>query len=393
MEGILRGVGTLHSNDVSLYTYVLGRYLSKQPVDYEIKEPELKWIEKWWKSDLDKVVSLTMSMEYLEYWYKRSNKYFGRMAQNYFENWGTVFDLTKAKLEKALDIPIASYFNGDVVKHFESAPLDAVLIAFPPTYAGGYEKLYQYLEDAYSWCGAEYEMVKPEVMFSTLAEIAQKHDNWLLMSDQIKPEYPEFAKVQSDDKHKPIYLYGTVKEKWFMTTSPIYEYVPFKPIKDREINDLKLVKLSIPQYRYIRAMYLKKNIVGSDFVIVALALLNQDDDLIGALGFSSLVTGLVQMTLDLSVERAQTKHKKLSKLVLLASQCEEIRNLLQNATGTLVEQIQTTVFTDKQVSMKYRGIYDLHSRGEGKLIYRARSGTWKLSEVVGIWKAKYENSS
>lgn len=389
VEGILRDVGTLHSNDVSLYTYALGRYLVKEPVDYELKDEELSWITDWWKSDLDKVVTMVMSMDYLEYWYKRSNSYYNRMAEGYKADWGKVFDLSKAKLERALDIPVKSYFNGDVVNHFESAPEEAVLIAFPPTYGGGYEKLYEYLERAYSWCGAEYEMVTPEAMFSRLAEIAQNHDNWLLMSDQIKPEYPLFAKVQSDDKHKPVYLYGTVTEKFYMTSFSTYENVPFKPIKDREINDLKLVKLSIPQYRYLRAMYLKKSIVGSDFVILALAVLNQDDDLIGVLSFSSLVSGTVQMTLDMSVERMQNKHKKLSKLILLVSQTEEIQNLMQNSIGATVSLIQTTVFTDKPVSMKYRGVYDLHSKEEGKLIYRARAGTHKLADVVGIWKEKY----
>ena len=62
---------------------------------------------------------------------------------------------------------------------------------------------------------------------------------------------------------------------------------------------------------------------------------------------------------------------------------------MQNSIGATVSLIQTTVFTDKPVSMKYRGVYDLHSKEEGKLIYRARAGTHKLADVVGIWKEKY----
>lgn len=391
VEGILQGIGRLHSNDVSLYSYAIGRYLVNEPVDYEIRNPELKWIEGYWKDELDKVVTILMSLDYLDYWY-RNNRYFKRMAENYRDSWGVIHEQTKAKLQKSLDIRIESYFNGDVVKHFRDAPLDAVLIAFPPTYGGGYEKLYSHLETAYSWRGAEYDLVKPDEMFRTLAEIAQRHSNWLLMSDQVKEEYPLFAKVQSDDKHKPVYLYGTIEDKYFMSSSPQYEYVPFKPIKDGEITDLKLVKLSLPQYRYIRAMYLKKSIVGSDFIILAVAVLNQDNELLGALSFSSLLNGMVQMTLDLSVERLQTRYKKLSKLILMVSQTEEIRTLLQNSTGTLIEYLQTTVFTDRAVSMKYRGVYDLYRKDEGKLIYRSLAGKYKLNEVVGIWKEKYESA-
>jgi len=42
--------------------------------------------------------------------------------------------------------------------------------------------------------------------------------------------------------------------------------------------------------------------------------------------------------------------------------------------------------------MKYRGVYDLYRKDEGKLIYRSLAGKYKLNEVVGIWKEKYESA-
>ena len=99
VEGILKDSGVLHSNDVSLYSYAIGQYITGNPVDYEIKDPDLKWIEAFWNDELDKVVTMVMSTEFLDYWYRRENGYFRRMATNYESNWEAIFTATKAKLE------------------------------------------------------------------------------------------------------------------------------------------------------------------------------------------------------------------------------------------------------------------------------------------------------
>jgi len=391
VEGILKDSGVLHSNDVSLYSYAIGQYITGNPVDYEIKDPDLKWIEAFWNDELDKVVTMVMSTEFLDYWYRRENGYFRRMATNYERNWEAIFTATKAKLEKALDLPVADYFNGDVVEYFANAPKDATLITFPPTYKGGYEKLFSHLERAYEWNQPSYEIVEPSEMFQKLAYITQNHDRWILMSDERKDDYPLFAKVHSGQNNKPVYLYGTIRESKYMTYAQKYEYFPYPPIKDDEIKELKLLRITMGQYRYLRALYLKKSIKGSDFIVLPLAIVNQDNKLIGLLGFTVPKKDLGLMVLDLSVERFQSKYTKLSKLILLISQTEEVKQLYQSTSGSKISIIQTTVYTDKPVSMKYRGIYKLERREEGRLIYRTQAGCLKLKDVLAIWKEKYEN--
>ena len=124
-------------------------------------------------------------------------------------------------------------------------------------------------------------------MFQKLADIAQSHDRWVLMSDERKDDYPLFAKVHSGQNNKPVYLYGTIRESKYMTYAQKYEYFPYPPIKDDEIKELKLLRITMGQYRYLRALYLKKNIKGSDFIVLPLAIVNQDNKLIGLLGFRS----------------------------------------------------------------------------------------------------------
>jgi hypothetical protein len=46
----------------------------------------------------------------------------------------------------------------------------------------------------------------------------------------------------------------------------------------------------------------------------------------------------------------------------------------------------TTAFTDKPVSMKYRGVFDLHSRTEGRLNYLGEAGKWSLEDALTWWR-------
>ena len=44
---------------------------------------------------------------------------------------------------------------------------------------------------------------------------------------------------------------------------------------------------------------------------------------------------------------------------------------------TQIEQITTNVFTDKPVSMKYRGVFKLYKRHNGKITYRTTLGKYQ----------------
>ncbi len=49
-------------------------------------------------------------------------------------------------------------------------------------------------------------------------------------------------------------------------------------------------------------------------------------------------------------------------------------------------------FTDKPVSMKYRGIYKLAKRGKGFLQYVGKCGELTAQEAVEKWIRKYRKS-
>jgi hypothetical protein len=81
---------------------------------------------------------------------------------------------------------------------------------------------------------------------------------------------------------------------------------------------------------------------------------------------------------------------KISKLLLLSTKTKELQALLRDKFVQPVDFILTTAFTDKPVSMKYRGVYDLTKRGDGFLQYTTPCGAITTEEAVKLWIRKYK---
>ena len=62
---------------------------------------------------------------------------------------------------------------------------------------------------------------------------------------------------------------------------------------------------------------------------------------------------------------------------------------LEQCTCSRVKVIGTTAFTNKPVSMKYRGLFEVHNRGESYINYFGQAGRWSLEEGFQWWKANH----
>jgi hypothetical protein len=67
----------------------------------------------------------------------------------------------------------------------------------------------------------------------------------------------------------------------------------------------------------------------------------------------------------------------------------EMKAVLEQGLNRRVATIGTTAFTSKPVSMKYRGLFRLHSRKEGRLNYLADTGRWSLAEALTWWQQQH----
>jgi hypothetical protein len=92
-----------------------------------------------------------------------------------------------------------------------------------------------------------------------------------------------------------------------------------------------------------------------------------------------------------------SKYSKLAKLVLYAALSKESQELIQVLTSRRTLSLVTSAFTNRPVSMKYRGVFDLLSRkpskdvkmGKNMLNYGALLGKWTLNEGLAIWNKRH----
>ena len=95
--------------------------------------------------------------------------------------------------------------------------------------------------------------------------------------------------------------------------------------------------------------------------------------------------GNIYLLSDFSICR----ERKLSKLIaMLATSCWPVRTFEQKHM-VRVEKIETTAFTDKPVSMKYRGVFDLKSRKPGFLQYVSSVRKQTPTEVYREWYTRF----
>lgn len=183
------------------------------------------------------------------------------------------------------------------------------------------------------------------------------------------------------------FLYSNVEIK----TSNRYSARPNTPVMYKKIPDdhvitknstIKYIRASMSEIDYLRSIYLKKDILLGGAIFNYLWFV--DDFLIGATMFdyskqAQSAGDKVWMKSDFVVDSAIPK---LSKLLIMAVKAKEFKEELDFKYRTSVDVITTTVFSNNSVSMKYRGVFELDKRENGKLYYDAKAGSMPSMKSV-----------
>ena len=395
LERALAPTGAVfHSNDISMYTCAIGAYLTGQPFTLSIADDEYDWLEPYLgtsagMASLDTVATLLLCTSMLR-GYGKTADYWIRHVEGYRRHFADLHAATKTKAEKALaELRVEEFYPGDVLEHIASAPLEAGVVTFPPTYKGGYERLYKNMDKALNWPERPSYRTFDEQSAKQLRDMLLARPYWLLFNDQVIDELQGnlVGKAQPSLRKKPIYCYGALPRSRYSRareamSDPHLKMLPAEAMIDGD-SKLQLMKLKAPAYHWLRDSLLGKHIIPGDprFMFAVLV----DGYLAGVIGFgySRLPWCHLYMMCDVAV--STSRYKRLSKLVLAASLSQELRLTLSDGAMAMVKTIGTTAFTDKPVSMKYRGVYDLFSRKDGRLNYLGQFGRWTLQGGLEWW--------
>ncbi len=172
-----------------------------------------------------------------------------------------------------------------------------------------------------------------------------------------------------------------------------------EPLKYRRLPDdyeitpkskLKFIRASMSEIDYLRMIYLKKDILMGSAPFCYLWFI--DDYVFGASMFDFLkVTkygfNIAYMKSDFVID---SNIPRLSKLLIMAVLSTEYKKELDIRYRNDIGRIYTSVFTDKPVSMKYRGVFDLDERVSGKLHYSQDAGKFgSLKNVLQTYISRH----
>lgn len=399
------------SNDVTIYSSYLGKYLAGESLDdLKIREDYkgyCGYFEKYMNSDTEKIATLILATDVCEYDFK-NHPYFDRMRKAYEEQFPELHAQLCKKLEN-IKTNIDSFYFGDVMKLIDHLEGNVGFISFPPFFKGGYEKMWHNISQVFTFQEPEYEVFDPNKHIKIFCDKVSKARHFCIGTERKVEELEKyFIGIVQTHQGKNIYFYSKTEKRVYVNKRAQYSKLLIERIKeDDEITNVEVKKISHEIFDELRAKYLSKGIVPAR-ESSAYGLFNQDGKLFGVFGFStsitlsnfeSMISGpTIYMMTDFAVSPTKIKH--LSKLVLMCVLSKEVKMLAEHDANKRCRSIVTNAFTKKPVSMKYRGIFEILNKREleydehGKckkfnITYGAEMGKWTLEEAYEIWKRKF----
>lgn len=216
----------VYSNDVSLYSRVIAGIVTGERFPFTCNNPDLNTIFAGWNDDAQSdLVKIMFAAKYGQF-AACKNDYQRTMLENYVSGAQEFYEGTLAKFAKnaVFEFRIADFFYGDFKKHVERADPDSLIFLYAPTYKGGYEKLYDFINETFEYEKAEYDMFDSKEAGPYYAEVLEGREA-CIYSDLLYPETEPFLKgeVTYTGSKRTVYLYSSVREderSYFLTEAP-----------------------------------------------------------------------------------------------------------------------------------------------------------------------------
>ena len=392
----------VYSNDVALYSRVIAGIVMKERFPFTCVNPDLAAIFADWGDDAQSdLVKIMFAAKYGQF-SACKNDYQRTMQENYAAGSRAFYEGTLAKFSRnsVFEFSIADFFYGDFKEHVARADADSIVFLYAPTYKGGYEKLYDFINEAFEYEKAEYELFDSKEAGPYYAEVLVNREA-CIYSDLLYPETEPYLKgeVTYAGSKRTVYLYSSVRENersYFLTESPKLLTKTPKVIEPEmelpENPDIRVVPCKVALVNHYKHLFMSGRVdysTGGDF---ALAFLMNGE----IFGFASFASGLgtikdgeyLFLHSDFVVP---SRIDRLSKLLLYIIRSEEVYKKIARFYIHAYRGLQTSVYTPKPVSMKYRGPFKKFDRKEpsqNKLTYTAEFTTLSIMECFERWKKR-----
>ena len=257
-----------------------------------------------------------------------------------------------------------------------------------PTYKGGYERMYRFLEENMDWPRPSFRTWDPKDLPDWLSIVAKSDSPYFVVTDHELPGFKPATEYRSTI-NKPVYGYlgdGRSSFRRKRNREASFAYQAVDPATLGPLTDVQLVPASSAQLTFLRNMYLAKGIAHATGIANYLVML--DGKLAGGFIYARDrwdPAGSIYLLSDFCI----VHERRLAKLIAMLAGSSEAIGAWCRRFVVRPKVLRTTAFTDQPVSMKYRGIYDLTSRKPGQLNYQAEIGDRTAKAIYLDWLGRY----
>jgi len=388
----------VRSNDVSLYSKIASDVLLHKESKFEIEHPVIKEIYDSWEPSRYKDMIIMLLVIKLSDFKKLNNEFVKTYWNYYVDNSKQFYDNTIEKFEKneVFNFEIKDYFDGDFVEHIRNKRGTGLGILFPPTYKGGYEKLFAFIDEVFVYEEAKYEMFEPEEADELFREFLEEDENIIYTDHQLKIDDKHLlSKLRIGGGKKDIFIYSSFnnEKKYFIEKKKNRPEVNMEVLEDSyEFTKDSVVKVyrvnkDIPNHYKQLYMSAKVNYTeGGDFGIM----FTVDEKVFGFASMSKMLSTNEKAFIQ-SDFVVNSDQKQLSKLILILLKSKEIRKLINREFKHFYLGLKTSVYTDKPMSMKYRGPFKKtmtepnKKTGINKLVYECEYNNKTIQQNFEEW--------
>ena len=379
----------VYSNDVSLLTCGVGALVKGREFDIRFKD-ELAWMEEHLR-DVGfraRVAAVWVAAAMAKF--RGKNAFAQVHYAHYRRHFDSFWDDAKLKLARLIEgLAIEEFYAGDFLEQIARArAAGGGFACFAPTYKGGYERVYKFLEQNIEWPRPEYGVWDPAKLGGLVGELEAAGLRYVVISDQLLAgRQPATAFYGAN---KPVYTYTDTRRASLRRRSDraeTFRYEPLDVARLRPESVCEVVPIDNAKLTFLKQVYLAKGI----------------DTTTGTLNFAVLIDGMLAGAFSYVLEKwgdkssavyllsdfATVRERRVSKLIPMIAGSRELIRLVDRKFIIRVKDLWTTAFTNKPVSMKYRGVFEIHSRKPGQIQYRGSVREQRVQEVYREWYTKH----
>lgn len=365
----------IHSNDVSLLSSAIGFAATGQALPFRFKG-DLGFVEDFgFTLPSDRIAALLIALNFSSYVKGKTNRFKQGHVAHLREHFPEYVTSTRPAVERLIATPIASYTGGDLRDHINAAiAAGAGVISYPPTFSGGYEKLFAFLNENTEWEAPAYRLFDPEKDVPGLVEkLSRSGLPFFLCCDQLLPGI-EPATLLEQKGARPIYGYTHRHGSSYRgprSGGKAFRYKPVDLAKVHKRTKLRAVPVPEAMVSFLRETYLKRGIAfgTGDFG----TLIYLDDMLAGAVSYKRSMRG--PNDLYVLTDLATTREGRIAKMIARAATCRAVFRPFELRMVRRYKTLLTTAFSEFPEAMKYRGSWEIVKRDE----VNARSGRYAIN--------------